>query len=500
MNAVVPFLDQAVEDESTGPMRAAVEAALVSARIAQRDWTTRSLLQRLKIIRRTRFLIAEEAASLAEEANGLRQRPLAEILTAEVLPLAEACRFLEHDAEQILRPRKAGSRGRPLWLGGLRSEIRREPHGVVLVIGPSNYPLFLPAVHALQAICAGNAVLIKPGDGGSRPAQTVVEILHRAGMPRDLVYILPEVPIAAESAIVLGVDKVVFTGSASTGETVLGTCAKTLTPATVELSGCDAVFVRADADLDLVVRALCFGLRLNQGATCIAPRRVFVHRGLASELEARLRSALLESSQIVNPLLLGCVTEALVAGADLVRGSIQSDGRLLSVPLILRGVAPSMQILREDIFAPVLSLISVADDTEALAFSWECPFSLGATIFSRDEAASQMLATQIHAGVVIINDLIVPTADPRLPFGGRKRSGFGSTRGAEGLLEMTVPKVVSVRRGKSRRHFDEPQPGDSEMFVAYIRAAHGRGWRNRLAALVRIVRAMKRRKAKPGRV
>ncbi|MEP6777919.1 MAG: aldehyde dehydrogenase family protein [Chthoniobacterales bacterium] len=500
MNVVVPFVDLAVEDGNTDSMRATIQQALVSARIGQRDWAARRLPQRLKIIRRARFLIAEEAASLAEAANDLRQRPLAEILTAEVLPLVEACRFLEREGKRILRPRKAGSRGRPLWLGGLQSEIRREPHGVVLVIGPGNYPLFLPAVHAIQAICAGNAVLIKPGDGGSRAAQTVVEILHRAGMPRDLVYILPEVPIAAESAIALGVDKVIFTGSASTGETVLAMCAKALTPATVELSGCDAVFVRADADLDLVVRALCFGLRLNKGATCIAPRRVFVHRDLAPELEARLRSAALERSPIVNPLLTRCVIDALVAGADLVRGSIPSDGRALSVPIILSGVAPSMQIVREDIFAPVLSLISVADDTEALAFSSQCPYSLGATIFSRDEVASQALAAQIHAGVVIINDLIVPTADPRLPFGGRKRSGFGSTRGAEGLLELTIPKVVSIRRGKSRRHFDEPQLGDSEMFAAYIRAAHGRGWGNRLAALVKIARSLRRRQARPDRI
>ncbi len=500
MNAVVPFVNPTAEAANSDSMHATVQRALASARIAQRDWAACPLPGRLKVVRRARFLIAEEATVLAQAANDLRHRPLAEILTSEVFPLADACRFLERESERILQPRRFGWRGRPLWLGGVLSEVHREPHGLVLVIGASNYPLFLPAVQALQAIVAGNAVLIKPGDGGSRAAQAFAEILHRAGMPQELIHVLPEVPIAAQCAIAAGVGKVIFTGSANTGEAVLALCAKALTPATVELSGCDALFVRADADLDLVVRALGFGLRLNNGATCIAPRRVFVHRALVSELETRLRSAQFETSLILNPLLLQCVTDALMAGADLIRGNIQSDSRLLSVPLILNEVAPSMQLVREDIFAPVFSIIPVADDAEALAFSSQCPYSLGATIFSRDENAAQALAAKVRAGVVVINDLIVPTADPRLPFGGRDRSGFGTTRGAEGLLEMTVTKVVSIRHGKSHRHFDKPERGDSDIFAAYLQVAHGRGWQKRLGALIEFGRSMRRRQSKPDRL
>ena len=496
MNALVPFVNPAA-DAANDPVHAAVERTIESARKAQIDWAACPLPQRLGIVRRARFLIAENAVTLAQAANDLRKRSVAETLTAELLPLAAACRFLEGEGARILQPQRFGWRGRPLWLGGVRSEIRREPQGLVLVIGPSNYPLFLPAVQALQAICAGNAVLIKPGEGGSRVAHAFADILHRAGLPQNLVHVLSEVSTAAQSAIALGVDKVVLTGSARTGETVLALCAKTLTPATVELSGCDAVFVRADADLALVVRALRFGLRLNNGATCIAPRRIFVHRDVASELEARLRLATFDTSLIVNSHLLECITEGLFAGAELVKGSIQSDGRRLRVPLILSGVTPSMRLVREDFFAPVVSLIPVADDAEALAFSSQCPYSLGSTIFSRDETAANTIADKVRAGFVVINDLIVPTADPRLPFGGRGRSGFGTTRGADGLREMTVPKVVSIRRGNARRHFDAPQRGDSEMFAVYLRVAHGRGWRNRLAALIKFYRSLRRRLDEP---
>ena len=149
---------------------------------------------------------------------------------------------------------------------------------------------------------------------------------------------------------------------------------------------------------------------------------------------------------------------------------------------------PRRALLREDIFAPVLALVTVADDHEAVLRANDCPFALAASIFSRDESAARLLAARINAGAVTINDLIIPTADARLPFGGRARSGFGVTRGAEGLLELTAPKVVTVSRGKFRPAFDSPQPGDEALFNAYLRLAHGRGLKSRWAALVALIR------------
>ena len=339
MNVVIPF-DVARADGESHSVHRGVELAIASARAAQQEWAGAPVAQRIEIIRRVRSLIADEALSLADAANQVRERPLAEILTAEVLPLADACRFLERESERILKTRRVGFRRRPLWLHGVESEVRREPHGVVLIIGASNYPLFVPAVQTLQALVAGNAVLLKPGEGGSSVADAFVRVLRRAEMPRDLIQVLPEPPAAAQSAIALGVDKVVLTGSATTGEAVLTQCSQTLTPATVELSGCDAMFVRADADLDLVVRAIEFGLRLNNGATCIAPRRLFVHRALAVELGARLRAADFGTTSIVNAHLSQCATEALLNGADFIRGGIESDRRFLSALLILKSRSP----------------------------------------------------------------------------------------------------------------------------------------------------------------
>ncbi len=488
-----------VFNDGEAGMTAVIARAMSAARIAQKRWSRSPMGRRLELVRELRELIAEHATSLAEASASARNRPAVESLLAEVLPLAEACRFLEREAEKILRPRRFGRRGLPLWLAGVRTEIHREPFGVVLIIGPGNYPLLLPGTQLIQALVAGNAVLLKPGVGGAAAARALGELIVRAGFDPQLIAVLPESSAAARLAIAARPDKVIFTGSAATGEMILGQLAEEIIPATMELSGCDAVIIREDADLELVVKALTFGLTLNHGATCMAPKRVFVSAAKATELEGRLARALSESprfqvtSSASGSQLLLLVEEAASLGAHLIAGGIRND-RTATMPLVLGGVSPSAQILHADIFASILAIVTVVDDHEAVLRANDCPYALAASIFSRDESAARALATRVNAGSVCINDLIVPTADARLPFGGRGRSGFGSTRGAEGLLELTTPKVITVSRGKFRPAFEEPQRGDEQMFSAYLRLTHGRGWKYRWQALVSLIQFVSRRK------
>ncbi|MFN3407667.1 MAG: aldehyde dehydrogenase family protein [Limisphaerales bacterium] len=471
-----------------------VATARQAALLAQTGWAATPVRDRVAILRRARRLIASHAEQLAEASAAARRRPVLESLTAEVIPLAEACRFLERNAERLLAPGRLGRRGRPLWLNGTVTEIHREPLGVVLIIAPSNYPLFLPGVQLLQALAAGNAVLLKPGANGTAAAQTLVNLLHHAGLDHRLAQVLPESPRAAQSAIAAGVAKVFLTGSATTGAAVYAELAPRLIPATMELSGCDAVLVRADADLDLTARALRFGLELNNGATCIAPRRVFVHRAVASQLEGRL--AALPGAAAPLELALHVrrhIDDALAQGAHLIQGRLLSDQACLP-PLVIAGASTSMRLLHEDIFAPVMSLVTAEDDHEAVAMANDCPYALGATIFSADETAARELAARLNAGLVIINDLIVPSADPRVPFGGRGRSGFGVTRGADGLLEMTAPKVVTVRRSRFLPHLDAPGANDAELFRQFLVLQHGTGLKARWQALKTILRLARARR------
>jgi acyl-CoA reductase-like NAD-dependent aldehyde dehydrogenase len=411
------------------------------ARAAQSHWALRPIAQRLRFFREFRHLIAANAEALAIATAAIVDRPIAEKLVSEILPLADACRWLEKNAAWVLASRRCGKSQRPFWLKGISFEVQRMPFGVVLVIGPGNYPFFLPAIHSLHALAAGNAVLLKPAPSTRSLALIFAKLAHAAGFDPALLTILPESVEAAKSAMADGVDKVIFTGSSGNGRDVLAALAQTNTPSVMELSGEDAVIVFADADVDLVVRALKFGSRLNDGATCIAPRRIIVEQSVADELRTRL---------------------ALVG--------------IMQIPL---------QVFREE--EDALEQINCAT------------FALGASIFSRNVARARALAAQIQNGFVLINDLIVPTADPRMPFGGVKASGFGSTRGNEGLLEMTFPHVVAIRRGNSHRHFDETDKTDARLISSYIRAAHGRG-RDRFGAIVDLGRELidfiKRRKTK----
>lgn len=465
---------------------------VAEARAAQLDWGDRPLRARLRVIRRARHELAENAKVIASAVDEGRGRPPGETMVAEVIPLAEACRFLEKNAGRILRPRRLGIRGRPLWLPSVQAQIRREPLGVVLVIGPSNYPLFLPGAQALQALAAGNGVVVKPGRGGAAAALALANCLGAAGLDPRLCAVLDESPDAGERAIEAGVDKVVLTGSVQTGRAVLTQLAPRIVPATMELSGCDAAFVLEDADVELAARALHYGLRLNRGATCISPRRAFVDRRIAGALEHHLTDMVGQDKPVsveegTAQQLRLLVADALESGARVVAGKVEDSE--VAGPIVLADVSIEMRVTQEDVMAPILSLLPVSGVREALEASVRCPYALGATVFGPERAALQV-AARVRAGVVVVNDMIVPTADPRVPFGGRGHSGFGTTRGTEGLLEMTAAKAILVRRGRWRPHLQRQRPVLAQLASDYMAMAHGRSALGRAKALIRVVRSL----------
>ena len=469
---------------------ARVGAAIAAARQAQPAWAGVGPKARLEVLSGFRHRLARRAEEVAATVT-LGRRSAAETVAAEIHPLADAVRFLERRAPGLLRPRRAGGWG-PAWLGGVALEVRREPLGVVLVVAPGNYPLLLPGVQALQALAAGNAVLLKPAPGGVGAARALAELLGEAGLPAGLLGVLGESPRDAEAAIEAGVERVVLTGSADTGRRVLAALAPRLTPATLELSGCDACFVLADADLELVARSLLFGLTFNGGATCIAPRRIFVVGSeRAAELAGRLGEKLADRPPVEvagrsERRLREVVDDAVARGGRIVAGGAPSGG--VMAPTLIAGAEPRMALFAADLMAPIAGLCAVDGEEEALAAASACPYALGASVFGRPDSARR-LAGRVTAGVVVINDLIVPTADPRVAFGGGGESGFGRTRGAEGLLEMTATKTVVRRRTRWRPHLAEPRPGDDRALFAMLRLAHAGTLRERLSALGELTRA-----------
>jgi aldehyde dehydrogenase (NAD+) len=458
---------------------------------AQRRWAAQPVAARLRVLKQARHLLAARTDALCKAIPSTLARNTADTCCSEIIPLLAACKFLENEAASILKPRRLSLRSVPLWLLGISSEVRRVPLGRILVIAPSNYPLFLPGVHVLQALAAGNSVVWKPGVGGAPIAALVAETMHQAGLPRELLEVTGESIEDGQAALAQGVDKVVFTGSAASGQSLMHQLAETLTPCVAELSGCDAVFVLPSADLTRVVKALAFGMRLNGSATCMAPRRIILVSAnaarraefialLIAQLEWVPGVALPEKVQRELQILLD---DAARSGAK-IHGEIDDAQQ----PVLITDAIPSMKIAQADIFAPVLTLLDAQDIDDALEVNEACPYSLTASIFG-DERQARLIARDLLAGTVIVNDLMIPAADPRTPFGGRGRSGFGVTQGAEGLLEMTSPQSIIVQRSKSTRNYDATTPTHREMFDGVIQSAHAATFGQRLAGVRQLITA-----------
>ncbi|WP_025886125.1 aldehyde dehydrogenase family protein [Asaia prunellae] len=417
------------------PEECASHVLIDTLRQKQSIWEATPLSQRIRPLRRLRRALFLNTRSFV---NLTPDHAPADVITSEIMPLLAAVRFLEREAGSLLKTVSLSSFGRPVWLWGVKSFVRRKALGTVLILAPDNYPLMLAAVQCLQALVAGNAVALKPAPGRTALLEHFVTLLMRAGFPDGIIRLVPE--DAGPEATEAGFDLIMLTGSEETGKKVVQTAARTLTPTILELSGADPVFVLPSANIPLVANALHFGLTLNRGATCIAPRRVFVPRHRLDMLEARLSALLARNEGNIKP---GQDRKLI----DLIHTITRSGGRTRQVgPATLLVIEASQAHLVDiDLFAPWLALIAVDDTDEAVQLEDRARHALGASIFG-DEKEARKLAQKLPAGTITINDLIVPSADPRLPFGGARASGYGVTRGREGLLALTRPVSVSMRR------------------------------------------------------
>ncbi len=458
---------------------------------AQLAWAATPLRTRLRFIRTLRHLLAENASRLIEAIPTDLARNRADTQVAEILPLLAAAKFLEQSSTTILATRHLGRRARPFWLSGVHSSVERVPLGTILIIAPANYPLFLPGVQTLQALAAGNAVVWKPGRNSAPIAQLFAELATRAGLPANLLRVTDDSIAAATNEIAALPAKIIFTGSSTAGRAVLRQAAEHAIPVVAELSGSDAVFALPSADPARLADALTFGMRLNGSATCMAPRRLI----LIGPGHAALLNSLRASFETVDPIFirepLRQQLTTLLEDARNHGATIEDElGPVSMRPILISNGDSVMQLAQTDIFAPVLTVFTAPDEAAALALNAQNPFGLTAAVFG-DEAQALRFGQHLTVGTLLINDLIVPTADPRVPFGGRRTSGFGVTRGAEGLLELTAPRTVLVRSGKDTRHLQPTTSAHEDLFGGVISLTHSASRSSKLAGLQRIIQAIR---------
>lgn len=451
--------------------------------IEANDWNGRSHRQRCKVVARTRHRIVALAEKFVQLCSSDQRRDPAETVSAELIPLCSALAYIGSKGPQVLKTRKVGFFGRPIWLLGVQSEVHRQPLGHVLILAAWNYPLLLAGVQMGQALAAGNSVLLKPAPGCEAASALLVDSFYHAGVPRSVLTLLNSDPQAAQDAIDSGVDLVVLTGGTRTGRSVMSRCAETLTPSIMELSGCDALIVGPGANLDRVAAAIAFGLSINGGATCIGPRRILVSTQLHAPLVEAIRNRFADlpaahlhpsARSTATRLVQEAIEQGAVDGVTGKRPQFSSPIETMK-PTVLDRVGADWPIANSDIFAPLASVLVADSDDEIVEVVNGCDFRLAASVFGSPAWAAG-LATRLDVGHVSINDAIFPTADPRVPFGGCGSSGFGVTRGPEGLLAMTRPKVIARHRGSIFLHLMPRKESDLAMLMRLLEASHGRWW------------------------
>jgi succinate-semialdehyde dehydrogenase/glutarate-semialdehyde dehydrogenase len=409
---------------------------------------------------------AERAPRMREAARVLRARKeeFARTMTVEMgkpIPQGEAevekcawtCDYYAEHAEAMLAPD-------PRETDALRSYVRFDPLGVVLAIMPWNFPFWQVFRFAAPALMAGNAAILKHASNVSRCALQIEEVFQQAGFPRNLFRtVLLEAaavsPVIADRRIVA----VTLTGSDHVGSKVAEAAGRELKKTVLELGGSDPFIVLADADLAATARGAADARLVNSGQSCIAAKRFIVVESVADrfldhfkkELAARRMGDPLARDTQVGPqarhdlrdALHRQVEESKKRGARvLLGGEIPKGPGAFYPPTLLAAVDKGMPAFDEETFGPVAAVIRAKDGLDAVHLANESPFGLGASIWSRDLVQAEKLAAQVEAGAVFVNGMV--KSDPRLPFGGVKRSGYGRELSEFGIREFVNVKSVWV--------------------------------------------------------
>jgi len=393
-----------------------------------------------------------------------------ETVTQEIMPLVASMRWHRANAPAILAPRRIA--GAPWWLLGQRHVGQRVPVGRVLIIATWNYPLQLLGVQLVQAITAGNRVVVKPSERAPRSQALLMELASRAldaaGLDRSAIAVAPATREAGRELLERErFDWVVFTGSTSVGREVAQACARTLTPSTLELSGRDSAIVLADADPALAARSIWHAVTMNAGQTCMAPRRALVDRAVLAPFleELRPRVAAAPAVRLADPAMamhcVALVEDAVRSGGASVCGTIEPPQGSRMRPAAVAGCPRGARLAAGDHFGPVLAVLPVDGLADAIAAHGEAGQHLATSVFSRRAAelsADPGFVAALGSGVVTFNDCILPTGHPGVSIEGRGPSGWGASRGAAGLLALTREVACSITSDAIRTPLDEPAP------------------------------------------
>jgi succinate-semialdehyde dehydrogenase/glutarate-semialdehyde dehydrogenase len=444
-----------------------VHEAAARARLAQPAWFelgTRGRIARLKNFQRLLYERKSEVAVLITREAG---KPYVEALTTEVMVVLDAARFLIENAYRLLRDELLPHGN--LAMKAKSGRIVREPYGVIGVVSPWNYPFSIPATESLAGLAAGNAIVVKPSEFTALVVLELASLLHQAGIPMDVFQVVVGDGATGAALVNSEIDKLVFTGSVTTGKRIAQAAAARLLPVVLELGGKDPMLVLEDADIDVASSAAVWGAFVNAGQTCLSVERCYVHRRL---YEAFVEACVRKTKQVrvgngmnpetdMGPMIHERqlhIVEQQVEDAKAHRARVLTGGTRLPelganfyAPTVLVDVTHNMRVVREETFGPVLPIMRFDTEDEAIRLANDSEFGLAASVWTRGRSRGESVARRIAAGTVLVNDVVSGFGISEAPHGGVKASGIGRTHGRFGLEEMVRIKYLDSDRLPGRK-------------------------------------------------
>lgn len=463
------------------------------ARNAQPGWAAMGAERRAQYLKKALANLVNNQDRHVDVIVGESGKPRTEALMIDVFAAADSLSFLARKAPKWLKSEKVSTHG--ILRMTKKVEVHYQPLGVVGVISPWNGPLILSLNPAIQALIAGNTVIVKPSEVTPFSGKLAVDIFTAAGVPEGVIQVAMGDGSTGAALVEGGVDKIHFTGSVATGRKIAEACGRQLIPCTLELGGKDAMIVCSDADLDVAAGGAVAGAMFNTGQYCCGTERVYVMQDVVEPFTRNVVERVRKLRQgtsgefDVGPMFWDRqldkveqhVNSAVSDGASVLAGGARNTDLpgLFFQPTVLSDVTPDMEVMSDETFGPVLPITPVSSVDEAIKLANDSPYGLSGSVWTADIENGVRIASRIHTGSVSVNDMAVTYGIPEAPFGGRKDSGVGQANGEIGVKGFCHAQPIVIDRfgGKqTAAQYPYSRAGEKTM-QRIIRAIWGKGIR-----------------------
>lgn len=442
---------------------AAIAQKYAQARAAQPGWAALAPVERLQPIRHFRQLLLERADHLAALLTSETGKPITQARN-EILAVPGRIDFFVENAARVLAPEQVYAEPANVLpgTGSLEEVIGYDPLGVIANISAWNYPYFVGVNVFIPALLMGNAVLYKPSEFAALTGLAIADLLHASGIPKDIFIPIIGAGLTGATLLEQPIDGVFFTGSYATGQKIAVAAAPQLIRVQLELGGKDPAYVCPDANVATAAATLTDGAFYNNGQSCCAVERIYVHTDIYDEfLEVFLETV--QGFELGDPsdadtylgpvsrrpqlnVLADQVADALAKGATLRCGGEKLDRPgWYFAPTVLTEVNHTMTVMQEETFGPVIGIQRVSSDQEAVALMRDTPYGLTAAVCGTDRERAVGILRQLKTGSAYWN--CCDRVSPRLPWSGRGHSGLGATLSLAGMYTFLQPRAWHLRKG-----------------------------------------------------